>query len=171
MFPVNACLVKCVVHAAGDCRRLDFTHAVLFVRYASLVIIIPGGFVAAIVIFPTFKRAIWITGLGIASVAIGFSFKDVLQNFFAGILILRPKPFVVDQLAFRDYSGPVKEINIRSTRIKNFDGEHAIIPNGDIYANAILIKTAFDWRRVKFASSASVSWTTSKKGAKRFGRF
>ncbi len=92
-----------------------------------------------------------VAGLGITSVAIGFAFKDVLQNFFAGILILWRKPFVVgDQIKFREFEGAIEEINVRSTRIKTFDGERAVIPNGDIYANAVLVKTAYEKRRVKF---------------------
>jgi small conductance mechanosensitive channel len=103
------------------------------------------------VIFPTFKPGDLVTGLGISSVAIGFAFKDVLQNFFAGVLILWRKPFVVgDQLTFQAYSGTVEEINVRSTRIKTFDGERAVIPNGDIYTNSVLVKTAYDKRRIRF---------------------
>ena len=77
-----------------------------------------------------------------------FAFKDVLQNFFAGILILWRKPFVVgDQIKFREFDGTVEEINVRSTRIKTYDGERAVIPNADIYTNAVLVRTAFDRRR------------------------
>lgn len=40
--------------------------------------------------------------MGITFVAIGFAFKDVLQNFLAGILILWRRPFVVgDQIEFK----------------------------------------------------------------------
>jgi small-conductance mechanosensitive channel len=120
-------------------------------RLASFVIAILGGFVAAVIIFPAFKPGDLVAGLGITSVAVGFAFKDVLQNFFAGILILWRKPFLVgDQLRFKEYEGTVEEITVRSTRLKTFDGERAVIPNGDIYANAVLVKTAFDRRRVKF---------------------
>ncbi|MGI8787119.1 MAG: mechanosensitive ion channel family protein [Pyrinomonadaceae bacterium] len=151
VFLIIARIVKRLVHAAGTRTRLDVTLADLLGRIASLIIIILGIFVAAVVIFPAFKPGDLITGLGISSVAIGFAFKDVLQNFFAGILILWRKPFVVgDQMTFKEYSGTVEEINIRSTRIKTFDGERAVIPNGDVYTNAILVKTAYDKRRVKF---------------------
>ena len=151
IFLIIARIVKRIVHAAGTRTRLDTTLADLLGRIASLIIIILGIFIAAVVIFPTFKPGDLVTGLGISSVAIGFAFKDVLQNFFAGVLILWRQPFVVgDQLTFREYSGTVEEINVRSTRIKTFDGERAVIPNGDIYTNSILVKTAYDKRRVKF---------------------
>jgi len=151
VFVVVARIVKRVIHAAGERTRLDVTLADLLGRLASLLIIILGIFVAAVVIFPTFKPGDLITGLGITSVAVGFAFKDVLQNFFAGILILWRRPFIVgDQLKFREFEGTIEEINVRSTRIKTFDGERAVIPNGDVYTNAVLVKTAYDRRRVRF---------------------
>lgn len=102
-----------------------------------------GLFVAAVVILPTFKPGDLVTGLGITSVVIGFAFKDVLQNFFAGVLILWRRPFVVgDQIKVKEYEGTVEEINVRSTRLKTYDGERAVLPNGEVYTNAILVRTA-----------------------------
>jgi len=151
VFVVIARIVKRVVHTAGEKTRLDITLADLLGRLASLLIIILGIFVAAVVVFPAFKPGDLVAGLGITSVAVGFAFKDVLQNFFAGILILWRRPFVVgDQLKFREFEGTIEEINVRSTRIKTFDGERAVIPNGDVYTNAVLVKTAYDRRRVRF---------------------
>lgn len=151
VFFIIARIVSRVIHTAGERTRLDITLAELLGRLASFVITILGLFVAAVIIFPAFKPGDLVAGLGITSVAIGFAFKDVLQNFFAGILILWRKPFVVgDQLKFREYEGTVEEINVRSTRLKTFDGERAVIPNGDIYTNSVLVKTAYDKRRVRF---------------------
>ncbi len=116
---------------AGERTRLDPTLADLLGRLASLVIMAWGLFVAAVVIFPAFKPGDLIAGLGITSVAIGFAFKDILQNFFAGILILWRQPFVVgDQIRSGGFEGTVEEINIRSTRLKTYDGERAVLPNG-----------------------------------------
>ncbi len=151
VFLIIARVVSRVVHTAGERTRFDLTLAELLGRLASFVVTILGLFVAAVIIFPAFKPGDLVAGLGITSVAVGFAFKDVLQNFFAGILILWRKPFVVgDQLKFREYEGTVEEITVRSTRLKTFDGERAVIPNGDIYANAVLVKTAYDKRRVRF---------------------
>lgn len=91
-----------------------------------------GFLIAAVIVFPTFNPGDLVAGLGLTSVALGFAFKDVLQNFFAGLLILWRRPFVVgDQIKVREYEGTVEEINVRSTRIKTYDGERAIIPNAD----------------------------------------
>jgi small conductance mechanosensitive channel len=44
----------------------------------------------------------------------------------------------------------VEEINVRSTRLKTYDGERVVLPNGDVYTNAVLARTAYDKRRVRF---------------------
>jgi small-conductance mechanosensitive channel len=150
-FLLLARIVKRAIVTAGERTRLDVNLADLLGRLAALAITALGIFVAAVVIFPTFKPGDLIAGLGITSVAIGFAFKDILQNFFAGILILWRQPFVVgDQIRSGEYEGTVEEINVRSTRLKTYDGERAVLPNGDVYTNAVLVRTAYDKRRVRF---------------------
>lgn len=151
-FVVTARLVKRVSIAAGRKTRLDLTLADLLGRLASAFTIILGLFVAAVVIFPTFRPGDLIAGLGITSVAIGFAFKDVLQNFFAGILILWRRPFIVgDEIRVGDYEGIVEEITTRSTRVRTYDGERAVLPNGDVYTDTVLVRTAYDNRRVRLS--------------------
>lgn len=152
LFLVAARIVGRVIHAiANRSGKIDNMLADLLGRIGAAALTILGVFVAAVVIFPGFKPADLITGLGITSVAIGFAFKDVLQNFFAGILILWRRPFLVnDQIRVKEYEGTVEEINIRSTRLKTYDGERAILPNGDVYTSVVLVRTAYDKRRVKF---------------------
>lgn len=136
---------------ATHSARIDDTLADLLGRIGSALFIVLGVFVAAVIIFPTFSPGDLVAGLGITSIAVGFAFKDVLQNFFAGIFILYRRPFIVgDQIRVNDYEGTVEEITVRSTRLKTYDGERAILPNGDVYTDAILVRTAYDKRRVKF---------------------
>jgi len=144
-------ILKRAFRAAGARTRLDITLAGLFGRLVSAVMVILGLFVAAVVIFPTFRPGDLIAGLGITTVAIGFAFKDILQNFFAGVLILWRRPFVIgDQIRTLEYEGAVEEINVRSTRLKTYDGERVVLPNGDVYTHAVLVRTAYDKRRVRF---------------------
>jgi small-conductance mechanosensitive channel len=143
-------LLGWAMRLVGSRTRLDRRLALLFGRLASAATIILGLLVAAVVIFPTFRPGDLIAGLGITSVAIGFAFKDVLQNFFAGVLLLWRQPFRTgDQIRVLDYEGTVEEINIRSTRLRTYDGERAVLPNGDVYTSAILVRTAYAARRVQ----------------------
>ena len=150
-FLIAARIVRSLILAAGNRTSLHANVAQLLSRLASGVAIILGILMAAVVIFPSFRPGDLVAGLGITSVAVGFAFKDILQNFFAGILILWRQPFSVgDQIRSGDHEGTVEEINIRSTRLKTYDGERAILPNGDVYTRAILVRTAYDKRRVRF---------------------
>ncbi|WP_437126717.1 hypothetical protein [Planktothrix tepida] len=45
-------------------------------------------FIALSIIIPSLKAGDLVQLLGISGVAIGFAFRDILQNFLAGILIL-----------------------------------------------------------------------------------
>jgi small-conductance mechanosensitive channel len=159
-FLVAARVVRRVVYATGERTRLDVTLADMLGRLASFFLSVLGLFVAAVIIFPAFKPGDLVAGLGITSVAIGFAFKDVLQNFFAGILILWRRPFVVgDQIRVKEHEGTVEEITVRSTRLKTYDGERAVLPNGDVYTSAILVRTAYDRRRVRF--TVGIGYTDS----------
>lgn len=130
--------------------RLHSNLSQLLGRLARFAGTVLGIFVAAVVVFPAFKLGDLVAGLGITSIAIGFAFKDILQNFFAGILILWRQPFQVgDEIKSGEYEGTVEEINSRSTRIKTYDGERAVVPNADIYTSTVLVRTAYPSRRAR----------------------
>ena len=104
--------------------------------------------VAAVIVFPSVQPATIISSLGIGSVAIGFAFKDILQNLLAGILLLINRPFRRgDQIVVKDYEGTVEHIQSRATLIKTYDGRRVIIPNSDIYTSPVTVNTAFPTRR------------------------
>ncbi len=152
LFLIAARIVSRALRETGARTRFPINVATILGRLVSSAITILGIFVAAVVVFPAFKAGDLVTGLGITSVAIGFAFKDILQNFFAGILILWRQPFVVgDQIRSHNFEGTVEEINMRSTRITTYDGERVILPNGDVYVNPIVVLTAYPHRRVKFS--------------------
>lgn len=106
---------------------------------------------AATIVIPSLKLGETIGGLGLGSVAIGFAFKDILQNWLAGFLILLRQPFEIgDQIEVNGYEGTVENIQARSTLIKTYDGQRAVIPNSDIYTNSVLVKTAHQKRRSQY---------------------
>lgn len=112
---------------------------------------VAGGMLARTIISPSVKPGDLIAGLGIGSVAIGFAFKDILQNLLAGTLILIRQPFAVgDQIVAGDYEGTVEHIETRATLIKTYDGHRVVIPNSDVYTNAVTVNTAFDIRRTDY---------------------
>lgn len=75
----------------------------------------------------------WVVG-GL-SVGFGFAFKDVIENFFCGLIVLlgrevRPG----DIIQYDDICGTVEKINVRATFVKTFDNAIVSIPNSDVVA-------------------------------------
>lgn len=109
------------------------------------VTLVVGFLIAATIAFPGVNAGSLIAGLGVSTVAIGFAFQDILQNTLAGLLLLFRQPFRQgDQIEVSDHIGTVEAITVRETRLKTFDGRRVLIPNKDVYTNAIKVQTAFD---------------------------
>jgi small-conductance mechanosensitive channel len=120
-------------------------------RLAQGTVILVGLFVALSIVIPTFKAGDLVQLLGISGVAIGFAFRDILQNFLAGILILLTEPFQIDdQIVFKDFEGTVENIETRATTIRTYDGRRIVIPNAELFTNSITVNTAFDNRRLEY---------------------
>lgn len=103
---------------------------------------------AAAIIFPSVKPSDIFATLGIGSVAIGFAFKDILQNLLAGLLLLIRRPYRRgDQIAVKGFEGTVVRVETRATLIRTYDGRQVIIPNSDVYTSAVIVNTAYPKRR------------------------
>jgi small-conductance mechanosensitive channel len=112
---------------------------------------IVGTLIAITIIFPGVGVADLLGTLGITSIAIGFAFKDILQNLLAGILILLRQPFRRgDQIVSGSFEGTVESIETRATIIRTYDGRQVVIPNSDIYTGGVVINTAHDSRRSEY---------------------
>jgi len=129
--------------------HMDLTLARALGTLCSLLISLIGLLTAAVIVIPHFSMASVIGGLGISSVAIGFAFKDILQNFFAGMLLLWQKPFSIgDEIKTQSFEGTVEDIRIRSTLLRSFTGELVLVPNGDIYTNPVIVNGHAEKRRI-----------------------
>jgi small-conductance mechanosensitive channel len=110
-----------------------------------------GLFVALSIVIPTFRAGDLIQLLGISGVAIGFAFRDILQNFLAGILILLTEPFQInDQIVFKGFEGTGENIETRATTIRTYDGRRIVIPNSELFTNSVTVNTAFENRRLQY---------------------
>ncbi len=120
-------------------------------RLSQGITILIGLFVALSIIIPSFKAGDLVQLLGISGVAIGFAFRDILQNFLAGILILLTEPFQLeDQIVFKGFEGTVENIQTRATTIRTYDGRRIVIPNSELFTNAVIVNTAFEHRRMEY---------------------
>lgn len=110
-----------------------------------------GLLVCAVIVVPTFSPDKLIAGLGITSVAIGFAFQNILQNFFAGMLLLWQKPFGIgDEIIAKEFEGTVEDITIRTTLVRTHTGQRVYIPNGILFTDPVTVNTAFSQRQIQF---------------------
>jgi small conductance mechanosensitive channel len=117
-------------------------------RVAQAGIILINLMIALSIVIPSFSGRDLIQILGISSVAIGFAFRDILQNFLAGILILLAEPFRIgEEISVEGLTGVVQEIQTRATLLKTSDGFLVVIPNANIYTQKVTIYNAYDTRR------------------------
>ncbi|MFC1755226.1 mechanosensitive ion channel family protein [Thermoproteota archaeon] len=74
-----------------------------------------------------------LAGVGIAGLALGFAVKDSLSNIFGGISLILDKAVQVgDYIEVNGTSGEVVDVGLRSTRIRTWDNELLIMPNGTL---------------------------------------
>ncbi|WP_337885281.1 mechanosensitive ion channel family protein [Fischerella thermalis] len=86
--------------------------------------------------------------LGLTSVAIGFSLRDILSNYFSGIILLASRPFRLgDQIVIQEFEGTVTQIQLRATTLKTYDGRIVYIPNQEVFSAIITNNTACTHRR------------------------
>lgn len=114
-------------------------------------VLLLGSLVALVIAIPGFTPGQLVSVLGISSVAIGFAFRDILQNFLAGILLLINEPFRVgDQIVLKGMEGTVEEIQTRATLIRTYDGRRIVIPNTELFVNSVVVNTANRIRRLEY---------------------
>jgi small-conductance mechanosensitive channel len=104
-----------------------------------------------VIVFPNYTPSSLLATLGIGGLAVGFAFKDVLENYLAGILMLLTEPFRIgDQIVFDQYEGTVEEIQTRATHILTYDGRRVVIPNAKLFTTPVTVNTAFEKRRIEY---------------------
>jgi small conductance mechanosensitive channel len=137
-----------VRHLTMRAGRRDLAHMLgSFVFWASMLL----GFLVVITIaLPSLRAADMFASLGIGSVALGFAFKDLLQNWIAGFFLLIRRPFHRgDQIKVGDIEGTVQAVETRATLVRTYSGRLVIIPNSEVYTKAVTVNTAYENRRIE----------------------
>lgn len=77
-----------------------------------------------------------LAGAGLGAIIIGFAFKDIAENFLAGIILAVNRPFQMnDIIEVEGYKGKVVRLEGRSTHLRMPDGRDVFVPN------AVIVKT------------------------------
>ena len=88
---------------------------------------------------------------GIGGLAVGFAAKDLLANFFGGLMVYLDRPFAVGEWIRspdRDIEGTVEEIGWRLTRIRTFDKRPLYVPNATFASVAVENPSRMSHRRI-----------------------
>ena len=92
-----------------------------------------------------------IAGAGISAIIFGFAFKDIGENFLAGIILALKRPFEIgDIIEVEGYKGNVKDLDLRITHLRNAEGKDIYIPNSSIIKNTLINYTKDGNLRVNF---------------------
>ena len=88
---------------------------------------------------------------GIGGIAVGFAAKDMLSNFFGGLMIYLDRPFAVGdwvRSSDRNIEGTVERIGWRLTIIRTFDKRPLYIPNSIFASIAVENPSRMSHRRI-----------------------
>jgi small conductance mechanosensitive channel len=80
------------------------------------------------------------------SLAVGFGAQSLIKDFLSGFFILLENQYVIgDRVEINGREGTVEDINLRTTIVREFNGDLFIIPNGEI---RVVRNQTRNWSRV-----------------------
>lgn len=88
---------------------------------------------------------------GVGGIAVGFAAKDLLANFFGGLMIYLDRPFAVGdwiRSPDREIEGTVEKIGWRLTCIRTFDKRPLYVPNATFTSIAVQNPSRMTHRRI-----------------------
>jgi len=143
LFLIVASAAKSIVRRLTQRRGRRQSLGLLLGQIAYIAMTVFGLLIAISAVAPSFHASDLISMLGIGSVAIGFAFQNILQNFLAGILLLLQEPFELgDWIAVTGLEGKVDDIQTRATIITTADGKRVVIPNAVLFTNPVVVGRA-----------------------------
>jgi small conductance mechanosensitive channel len=88
---------------------------------------------------------------GVVGLALGFAFKDIAENYIAGILLSVRKPFSPgEHIKIDSYEGKVVALSSRATMLMTLDGNQLRLPNALVFKSVLLNYSQNPRRRFDF---------------------
>lgn len=107
-----------------------------------------------------------LAGIGILGIAIGFAAKESLANIMAGFVIFSEKLYKTGEwIDVKGHYGQVKNITLRTTRIRTRDNVFVILPNNEIINNPVINSSAEGMLRV--SASIGIAYKESVDEARK----
>ena len=106
---------------------------------------------------------------GVVGIAVGFAFRNIVENYLAGIILSVRQPFAPDDhILVEGQEGKVIRLASRETVLMTLDGNHVRIPNATIFNSVIQNYTRNPLRRLRF--DLSVGQNEDLTRAQEIGR-
>ena len=138
--------VVTVTRRALDRSRADRVVVGLLERIIRIVVVIGAILMALAIAGAPVGSAL--AGLAVVGVAIGLAVQGILENFIAGVILSFRRPFRAgDQIISGDFEGTIEGVDLRVTRMVDYDGRLILIPNRDVYTNPLINLTRRGSRR------------------------
>ena len=91
---------------------------------------------------------------GVVGLALGFAFKDIAENYIAGVLLSVRKPFSPgEQIRIDSYEGKVVALTSRATILMTMDGNQLQLPNALVFKSVLLNYSQNPKRRFDFRTT------------------
>jgi small conductance mechanosensitive channel len=131
-------------------RRANFAPALIHLLVDGVVrgtVLIIGLVMAASQLGINIAAAL--AGLGVLGIAVGFAAQETIANMIAGFLIFWDRPFKVgDWVTTQDRYGEVRDITLRTTRIRTLDNTYVVIPNKQVIGELLVNHSMYGETRV-----------------------
>ena len=128
---------------------LDLTTVEAIGRLIRITVLITSGLIILQTLGFSVSGVLAFGGLG--GIAVGFAAKDLLSNFFGGLMIFLDRPFGVGDWVRspdRDIEGTVESLGWRLTTIRTFDKRPLYVPNATFLSIAVENPSRMSHRRI-----------------------
>ncbi|HHW48241.1 MAG TPA: mechanosensitive ion channel family protein [Clostridiaceae bacterium] len=112
-----------------DVKKVDTMSSLLISIFKYAVYILSG----VVILTDVFKMTSVLAAAGVGGIAIGFGAQSLIKDIISGMFIVMEDQYAVgDLITVGDMTGTVEQLELRVTKLRNFNGDLYIIPNGEI---------------------------------------
>lgn len=146
--------------AEDDVKKRQDTLNGLFVTIWKIILIITVACLIFEQLFPKVDLTPFFASAGIVGIAVGFGAQSLIKDFISGLFIITENQYRVgDIVDLEGAAGTVERITIRSTILRDTDGNVHFVPNGNVVH---VINKTMGYSRVNFAINVNPETNVDK---------
>lgn len=149
----------------------DVLLLIFLVRLIQVIIMIIGCIIILNIIGLKAAASQILAGAGVTAFIVGFAFKDIGENFLAGMLLAFKRPFKIgDFIETTGHGGKVVGMNLREIHLKTYDGRDIYIPTSSVIKTPLINYTVDGYQRLTIHLDFSKNVNISDVEEKLFER-